>query len=37
MPYFGKWRKITRTTEGWEEHAEDAMFAEMTLDSSRRR
>jgi hypothetical protein len=24
--------KITRTTEAWEEHAEDAKFAEMTLD-----
>ncbi|MCA1605546.1 MAG: hypothetical protein LC775_08775 [Acidobacteria bacterium] len=24
--------KITRTTEGWEERAEDAKFAEMTLD-----
>jgi hypothetical protein len=24
--------KITRTTEAWEEHPEDAKFAEMTLD-----
>jgi len=24
--------KITRATEGWEEHTEDAKFAEMTLD-----
>ena len=34
MPYSEKQvaGKITRTTEGWEEHTEDAKFAEMTLD-----
>jgi hypothetical protein len=34
MPYSEKQvaGKITRTTEAWEEHAEDAKFAEMTLD-----
>ncbi len=34
MPYSEKQvaGKITRTTEAWEEHTEDAKFAEMTLD-----
>jgi hypothetical protein len=34
MPYSEKqvYDKITRTTGAWEEHAEDAKFAEMTLD-----